>query len=91
MLFSLKEAKNRDRFSSDEAAYCDEYHLNAEQKRAILERNWKAMTDIGASIFYVIKLAAVDRKSVQDLGAAFTGLSTEEFIAALRSGGRKFG
>lgn len=91
MLFSLKEAKNRDRFSADEAAYCDDYHLNEEQKQAILERDWKTMTEIGASIFYVIKLAAVDRKSVQDLGAAFTGMSTEEFIAALRAGGRKFG
>lgn len=91
MLFSLKDAKNRERFSEDEAAYCDSYGLSPEQKRTILERDWKTMTEIGASIFYVVKLAAVDRKSIQDLGAAFTGMSTEEFIAELRAGGRKFG
>ncbi|MGW9402706.1 protocatechuate 3,4-dioxygenase [Arthrobacter sp. NPDC055585] len=91
MLFSLKHAENRDRFTADESAYCDEYKLNEEQKQAVLDRDWTTMTEIGASIFYVVKLAAVDRKSVQDLGAAFTGMSTEEFIAALRAGGRKFG
>lgn len=91
MFFSLKDAANRERFSADEAAYCDAHHLNEEQKRVVLERDWKRMTEIGASIFYVIKLAAIDRKSMQDLGAVFTGMTTEEFTAELIAGGRKFG
>ena len=91
MLYSLKEAANRELFTADEAAYCDRYRLNAEQKQAVLDRDWKKMTDIGGSIFYVIKLAAIDNKSMQDLGGVFTGMSTEQFKAELKAGGRNFG
>lgn len=91
MFFSLKDAANREKFSMNEAAYCDAHNLNEEQKRVVLERDWKRMTEIGASIFYILKLAAIDRKSMQDLGAVFTGMSTDEFVAELRAGGRKIG
>jgi protocatechuate 4,5-dioxygenase alpha subunit len=91
MCGSLTQPENRRRFLADEAAYCDEYGLSPEQKRAVLERDWTAMLELGASIFYTVKLAMVDRKSLQDLGGVFTGMSTEEFIAAMRSGGRIYG
>ncbi|MGP4014579.1 protocatechuate 3,4-dioxygenase [Saccharopolyspora sp. 5N708] len=91
MCGSLKHAENRKRFSEDEAAYCDAYGLSAEQKQAILDRDWTGMLDLGASIFYTFKLAMMDQKSMQYLGGVFTGMTTEEFAAALRSGGRKFG
>ena len=91
MLYSLKEPKNRELFSADEVAYCDKYELSAEQKLAVLDRDWKKMTEIGGSIFYVIKLAAIDKKSMQDLGGVFTGMSTEQFKAELKAGGRNFG
>ncbi|MEV5410002.1 hypothetical protein AB0K60_14345 [Thermopolyspora sp. NPDC052614] len=91
MCGSLTDPENRRRFLADEAAYCDAYGLSPEQKRAILERDWTAMLDLGASIFYTVKLAMVDKKSVQDLGAVFTGMTTEEFTATMRAGGRRFG
>lgn len=88
---SLKDQENRVRFSSDEAAYCDVYGLTPEQKRAVLERDWTAMLDLGGSIFYTYKLAMLDKLSMQYLGGVFTGMSAEEFTAAMRSGGRRFG
>lgn len=91
MCGSLKHAANREEFSADEAAYCDAYGLTPEQKRAVLERDWTAMLDLGASIFYTYKLAMLDKLSMQYLGGVFTGMSAEAFAAALRSGGRRFG
>jgi protocatechuate 4,5-dioxygenase, alpha chain len=91
MCGSLKHAENRERFSADEAAYCDEYGLSADQKKAVLARDWTGMLDLGASIFYTFKLAMLDQKSMQYLGGVFTGMTTEEFTAAMRSGGRRFG
>jgi protocatechuate 4,5-dioxygenase alpha chain len=91
MCGSFKHAENRDRFTADEAAYCDEFGLSPEQKTAILDRDWIAMSDLGASIFYIFKLAVMDKKSMQYLGGVFTGMTAEEFAAALSSGGRKFG
>ncbi|NKQ51414.1 protocatechuate 3,4-dioxygenase [Amycolatopsis sp. K13G38] len=88
---SLKDAGNRRRFSEDESAYCDAYRLSPEQKKAVLERDWTGMQELGASIFYTYKLAMLDGTSMQDLGGVFTGMSTEEFVAAMHAGGRRFG
>jgi protocatechuate 4,5-dioxygenase alpha subunit len=88
---SLTKPENRQRFSEAESAYCDAYGLSPEQKKAILERDWTEMHELGGSIFYIYKLAMLDKKSMQYLGGVFTGMSAEEFSAALRSGGRNFG
>ncbi|HJQ46975.1 MAG TPA: protocatechuate 3,4-dioxygenase [Amycolatopsis sp.] len=91
MFGSLTEPSCRADFAADEAAYCDEFGLTPEQKKAVLARDWIAMQDLGASIFYTFKLAMMDKKSMQYLGGVFTGMTVEEFTAQMRSGGRKFG
>jgi protocatechuate 4,5-dioxygenase alpha chain len=88
LFMSLRDAPARERFLADEAAYCDEFGLTAAQKQAVVERDWQAMLDLGGSIFYVYKLAMMDGKSMQYLGGVFTGMTEEEFVAALRAGGR---
>jgi len=88
---SLVIAEARASFLADEAAYCDRFALSPEQRAAILDRDWVAMLDLGGSIFYVFKLAQVDKKSMQYLGGVFTGMTTEEFTAVLRAGGRVLG
>ncbi len=88
---SLKHEENRARFLADEAAYCDAYELTPEQRTAVLERDWVAMLDLGGSIFYTYKLAMVDEKSMQYLGGVFTGMTMDEFTAAMRAGGRDVG
>ena len=88
MFMSLRTASAREQFHGDEAAYCDAFGLTPEQKKAVMERDWQAMLDLGGSIFYVYKLAMMDGKSMQYLGGVFTGMTEEEFVAALRAGGR---
>lgn len=88
---TLVTAENRASFIQNEAAYCDRFALSTEQRAAILSRDWVAMLDLGGSIFYVFKLAQVDKKSMQYLGGIFTGMTTEEFTAELTAGGRSFG
>ena len=88
---SLCSADNRAAFSTDEAAYCDAFKLNSQQKQAICDRDWIGMLDLGGSIFYTFKLAQLDHKSMQYLGGVFTGMTSEEFAAAMLSGGRSFG
>ena len=91
MFMSLREPAARERFSADEAGYCDEFGLTPEQKQAVLDRDWKKMLDLGSSIFYVLKLAMIDKKSMQYLGGVFTGMTEEEFVAMMRAGGRTNG
>ena len=89
LFMSLREAANRERFLADEAAYCHEFGLTPEQQQAVLDRDWAAMIDLGGSIFYVYKLAMMDGRSMQYLGGVFTGMGEEDFLAAMRAGGRR--
>jgi protocatechuate 4,5-dioxygenase alpha chain len=91
LFMSLRTEANRERFLADEAAYCREFGLTDEQQRAVLERDWQAMIDHGGSIFYVFKLAMIDGRSMQYLGGVFTGMTEDEFVAAMRAGGRRDG
>jgi len=89
LFMSLRHEAARQRFLADEAAYCAEFGLTPEQTQAILDRDWQAMIDLGGSIFYVYKLAMMDGRSMQYLGGVFTGMTEEEFVAAMRAGGRR--
>ena len=91
MFMSLKDAPARETFLADQAAYCDRFGLSPEQRKAVLERDWQAMLDLGGSIFYVYKLAMMDGRSMQYLGGVFTGMGEEDFLAAMRAGGRRDG
>jgi protocatechuate 4,5-dioxygenase alpha chain len=91
LFMSLRSVESRERFSADEAAYCREFGLTPEQERAVLARDWNAMIDLGGSIFYVYKLAMMDGRSMQYLGGVFTGMTEDEFVAALRAAGRQEG
>jgi protocatechuate 4,5-dioxygenase alpha chain len=91
LFMSLRYAENRERFGADEGACCDEFGLSPEQRTAVLARDWQAMIDLGGSIFYVYKLAMMDGRSMQYLGGVFTGMTEEEFVAAMRAGGRSGG
>jgi protocatechuate 4,5-dioxygenase, alpha chain len=91
LFMSLRAAESRERFSADEAAYCREFGLTPEQEQAVLARDWNAMIDLGGSIFYVYKLAMMDGRSMQYLGGVFTGMTEDEFVAALRAAGRREG
>jgi protocatechuate 4,5-dioxygenase alpha chain len=91
MFMSFRDEASRTRFLADEAAYCDEYGLTPEQKQAVMDRDWSAMIDLGGSIFYVYKLAMMDGRSMQYLGGVFTGMGEQDFLAAMRAGGRRDG
>jgi protocatechuate 4,5-dioxygenase alpha chain len=89
LFMSLRSAPARERFHADEKAYCQEFGLTPEQQQAVVDRDWQAMIDLGGSIFYVYKLAMMDGRSMQYLGGVFTGMTEEEFMAAMRAGGRR--
>jgi protocatechuate 4,5-dioxygenase alpha chain len=91
LFMSLRTAENRERFLADEAGYCASFGLSPEQQQAVLDRDWQAMIDLGGSIFYVYKLAMMDGRSMQYLGGVFTGMGEEDFLAAMRAGGRRDG
>lgn len=87
LLFSFNHEPNRLEFARDKAAYADKFGLTAEQKKALIEDDFLALLRLGANIYYLAKLAVPRGFSVQDAGAAFQGIPTEEFKAALLAKG----
>lgn len=89
MFSSLRDEAAREEFRTDEAAYCARFGLSDAHTAAVQDRDWQAMLDLGGSIFYIYKLAMMDGRSMQYLGGVFTGMSEDEFRAAMLAGGRR--
>lgn len=90
LLFSFNHAENRQAFDADPAAYADKFGLSAEQKKALLANDFLGLLRLGANIYYFAKLAIPRGLSVQDAGAAFQGVSTDEFKKKLQDKSQGF-
>jgi protocatechuate 4,5-dioxygenase alpha chain len=87
LLFSFNHAANRAEFAANPGAYADKHGLTPEQKAALLADDFLALLRLGANIYYLAKLAVPRGFTVQHAGAAYQGISTEDFKAALRAKG----
>jgi protocatechuate 4,5-dioxygenase, alpha chain len=87
---SLDLERNRVAFRADSPSYLDGFKLSAEQRQAVVERNWLAMLRLGGNIYYTFKLAIFDGLTMQHVGAAMSGngMSVDDFRAMMISGGR---
>ena len=83
LFFSFNHETNRQDFSDDPGAYADKFGLSPEQKDALLRNDYLQLMRLGANIYYLAKLAVPKGFTMQDTGAAFQGITTEEFQAKL--------
>jgi protocatechuate 4,5-dioxygenase alpha chain len=89
MCFSFNDPANRDAFRANEAAYCERYGLDAEQRRAVSNRDVLGMIAAGGNIYYLAKLAGIFGLGVQDVGAQQTGTTVEVFKQRLLDQGKE--
>jgi protocatechuate 4,5-dioxygenase, alpha chain len=87
LLFSFNSEENRAAFDRDPAAYCDKYGVTGTYKELVLKRDFLGMLRAGANIYYMAKMAIPRGTSVQDAGAQFQGITTQEFQAKLLAKG----
>ena len=85
---SMRLQKNRDAFNADEAAYMDAYPMTAEQRQAVIDRDWNRMLELGGNIYYTSKLAANDGINFQELAGIMTGMGNEAYRNMMLEGGR---
>ena len=79
LLFSFNHEHNRQAFADDPGAYADRFALTEGQRKALLGGDYLGLLRQGANIYYVAKLAVPNGVSIQDAGAAFQGITTEQF------------
>jgi protocatechuate 4,5-dioxygenase alpha chain len=85
---SLMKAENRDRFHADERAYVDEWPMNEDQKRAVLDRDYLRMIELGGNIYFLSKIFASDGKTFVHAAAQMTGMPEDEYKQMMLAGGR---
>ena len=90
LFYSFNQAENRQAFAEDPAGYADRFDLTDEQRQALLSGDFLTLLKMGANIYYLAKLAIPSGTSVQDAGASFHGISTEEFKALLQGNAEGF-
>jgi len=83
MCFSFNSAEARAEFKRDEEAYIRKFGLNDDQAWAIRKRDVLGLLAAGGNVYYLAKFAGILGLDVQDLGAAQTGMSKEQFKARL--------
>ena len=85
---SLMKAENRDAFKADEAAYLQKFPMTAEQRDAVLKREWNRLISLGGNIYFLAKLFSTDGKSFQQVAAIMTGSTQEDYARMMINGGR---
>ena len=85
---SLMKEENRQRWHADEAAYLDDWQITPETKRAILDRDYNHLLDLGGNIYFLAKIFATDGLSFLQAVSTMTGMSVDEYKAMMDAGGR---
>lgn len=85
---SLMKADNRTAFKADESGYLDQFPMTPEQKQAVLDRDWNRMIELGGNIYFTAKLGATDGMSFQQMAAAMTGMTQQQYADMMLHGGR---
>jgi protocatechuate 4,5-dioxygenase alpha chain len=86
--FSLMKPENREAFLADEQKYLDRFPMTAEQRKAVLARDWLGMIKLGGNIYYMSKMGATLGRSFQYLAGAMSGVTQEQYAQMMKAGGR---
>jgi protocatechuate 4,5-dioxygenase alpha chain len=87
-LYSLMKDANRKEFLADEGAYTLKFKMTAEQREAVLKRNWNRLLELGGVSYALAKLAFTDGKSYQYMASQMTGMTEKEYVDMMLKGGR---
>jgi protocatechuate 4,5-dioxygenase alpha chain len=85
---SLMTDENRQKWKADEKAYLQDWPMTAEQKEALLARDYNRMLDLGGNIYYLAKVFSTDGLSFVQAVSTMTGMSVEDYKAMMDAGGR---
>ena len=85
---SLMQPENREAFRADERAYLDKFRMSEEQKRAVQDRDFNRLIDLGGNIYFLVKLSNTDGWTTAKAVSSMTDMTPDEYAAMMRAGGR---
>lgn len=85
---SLRSAENREAFLADEEAYLDGWKLTADQRTAVLTRDFQKMLDEGGNVYFLSKIFATEGKSYVQAVSTMTDMDVPQYQQMMLDGGR---
>ena len=85
---SLMKAENRDLWKADERKYLEEWPMSAEQKEAVLARDYNRCLALGGNIYFLAKVFSSDGLSFAEAVSTMTDMSFPEYRDMMAAGGR---
>ena len=85
---SLMVEENRTRWKADEKNYLEDWPMTAEQKQAVLDRDYNRLLDLGGNIYFLAKIFSTDGLSFVHAVSTMTGMSVTEYQDMMMNGGR---
>ena len=85
---SLMRPANRERFKADQRAYLAEWPMTDEQRDAVLARDMNRCLALGGNVYFLVKIAATDGISVQQMVGRMTGMDEADYRDMMLKGGR---
>ena len=85
---TLMKPENRKKWLADEEAYLADWKITAEQKEALLARDYNRLLDLGGNIYFLAKVFSTDGLSFVQAVSTMTGMNVEDYKAMMNAGGR---
>jgi protocatechuate 4,5-dioxygenase, alpha chain len=85
---SLMKADGRAAFKANEEDYLKRWPMTAEQRAAVMKRDYNQMLELGGNIYFLAKIFSTDGQSFQYAAATMTGTSQQEYAQMMLNGGR---
>jgi protocatechuate 4,5-dioxygenase alpha chain len=85
---SLMKPANRERFRANESAYLADWPMTPAQREAVLARDMNRCLALGGNVYFLVKIAATDGVSVQQMVGTMTGMSEADYREMMLKGGR---
>lgn len=85
---SLMKPENRERWKTDERQYLEDWPMTAEQKEAILARDYNRCLDLGGNVYFLAKVFSTDGLSFAEAVSTMTDMSFPEYRDMMLQGGR---
>ncbi len=89
--FTMSHMKdeNRKAWLADEKKYLEGWpKLTADQKQALLDRDYDKLLDLGGNIYFLAKVFSTDGQSYLQAVSTMTGMSQEDYRNMMLAGGR---
>ena len=85
---TLMNPINRVNWLADEEAYLKDWKITPDQKKALLNRDYNQLLELGGNIYYLAKVFSTDGLSFVQAVSTMTGMEVEDYQAMMAAGGR---